>query len=365
MTGRTDASADPRPVLVTGGAGFIGSNLADRLASDGHRVIVYDALSRPGVERNLSWLQSRHGDRIEHVQADIRDAARMTAAAQQAKVVFHLAAQVAVTTSMVEPVEDMTINLVGTVNCLEAVRRCGAALVFLSTSRVYPIAGLRGLPLRMVDKRLEPVEGAAGPGWSAAGITTAFPMAGSRSIYGATKLASELLIEEYGAMYGTRAVVNRCGVLTGPWQMGKVDQGFVVLWAARHLFGGSLAYMGFGGTGVQVRDILHVADLYDLVRLQVDRIGEHAGRTYNVGGGAGVSVSLAELTDLCVRRCQRVVEIGRDPETRAADIPYYVTDNAEVTAASGWKPTRGVETIVGDIFAWLEAHGAEVQPILR
>ncbi|QQP87923.1 NAD-dependent epimerase/dehydratase family protein [Skermanella sp. TT6] len=351
-------------ILVTGGAGFVGSNLATFFKRDmpDADVVALDNLRRRGSELALPRLKAagvefRHGDvRNPEDLAEIGDFDLMLECSAEPSVHAGYGAS---------PAYVVNTNLVGTVNCLEAVRRCGAALVFLSTSRVYPIAGLRGLPLRMVDKRLEPVEGAAGPGWSAAGITTAFPMAGSRSIYGATKLASELLIEEYGAMYGTRAVVNRCGVLTGPWQMGKVDQGFVVLWAARHLFGGSLAYMGFGGTGVQVRDILHVADLYDLVRLQVDRIGEHAGRTYNVGGGAGVSVSLAELTDLCVRRCQRVVEIGRDPETRAADIPYYVTDNAEVTAASGWKPTRGVETIVGDIFAWLEAHGAEVQPILR
>ena len=351
-------------ILVTGGAGFVGSNLATFFKRDmpDADVVALDNLRRRGSELALPRLKAagvefRHGDvRNPEDLAEFGDFDLMLECSAEPSVHAGYGAS---------PAYVVNTNLVGTVNCLEAVRRCGAALVFLSTSRVYPIAGLRGLPLRMVDKRLEPVEGAAGPGWSAAGITTAFPMAGSRSIYGATKLASELLIEEYGAMYGTRAVVNRCGVLTGPWQMGKVDQGFVVLWAARHLFGGSLAYMGFGGTGVQVRDILHVADLYDLVRLQVDRIGEHAGRTYNVGGGAAVSVSLAELTDLCVRRCQRVVEIGRDPETRAADIPYYVTDNAEVTAATGWKPTRGVETIVGDIFAWLEAHGAEVQPILR
>jgi CDP-paratose 2-epimerase len=114
-----------------------------------------------------------------------------------------------------------------------------------------------------------------------------------------------------------------------------------------------------------VRDILHVADLYDLIRRQVDDIGLHVGKTYNIGGGAEVSVSLAELTDLCVRRCQRVTTLGSDPETRAADIPWYVTDNTQVTAATGWRPTHGVEKIVDDIFDWLEAHAGELQPILR
>ncbi|UEM05381.1 NAD-dependent epimerase/dehydratase family protein [Skermanella rosea] len=351
-------------ILVTGGAGFVGSNLASFFKRDmpDADVVALDNLRRRGSELALPRLKAAG---VEFRHGDVRNPEDL-AEAGDFDLMLECSAEPSVHAGYgASPAYVVNTNLVGTVNCLEAVRRCGAALVFLSTSRVYPIAGLRGLPLETVGRRLVPVAGASGPGWSAAGITTAFPMAGSRSIYGATKLASEFLIEEYGAMYGLRAVVNRCGVLTGPWQMGKVDQGFVVLWAARHLFGGSLAYMGFGGTGAQVRDILHVADLYDLVRLQVDRIGEHAGRTYNVGGGAGVSVSLAELTDLCVHRCQRVVEIGRDPETRAADIPYYVTDNAEVTAATGWKPTRGVETIVGDIFTWLEAHSAEVQPILR
>ncbi|UEM22712.1 NAD-dependent epimerase/dehydratase family protein [Skermanella mucosa] len=351
-------------ILVTGGAGFVGSNLASFFKRDmpDADVVALDNLRRRGSELALPRLRAAG---VEFRHGDVRNPEDL-AEAGDFDLMLECSAEPSVHAGYgASPAYVVNTNLVGTVNCLEAVRRCGAALVFLSTSRVYPIAGLRGLPLQAVGKRLAPVAGAAGPGWSEAGITTAFPMAGSRSIYGATKLASELLIEEYGAMYGLRAVVDRCGVLTGPWQMGKVDQGFMVLWAARHLFGGELAYMGFGGTGAQVRDILHVADLYDLIRLQVDRIGEHAGRTYNVGGGAGTSVSLAELTDLCVRRCQRVVEIGRDPETRAADIPYYVTDNAEVTAATGWKPTRGVEAIVDDIFGWLEAHSAEVQPILR
>ncbi|EWY40340.1 3-beta hydroxysteroid dehydrogenase [Skermanella stibiiresistens SB22] len=351
-------------ILVTGGAGFVGSNLATFFKRDmpGATVVALDNLRRRGSELALPRLRAAG---VEFRHGDVRNAEDL-AEAGDFDLMLECSAEPSVHAGYgASPAYVVNTNLVGTINCLEAVRRCGAAMIFLSTSRVYPIAGLRGLPLENTGSRLVVAEGKAGPGWSEDGITTDFPMTGSRSIYGATKLASELLIEEYGAMYGLRAVVNRCGVLTGPWQMGKVDQGFMVLWAARHLFGGSLAYMGFGGTGPQVRDILHVADLYDLVRAQVERIGDHAGRTYNVGGGAAISVSLAELTELCVDRCQRVVDIGRDPETRAADIPYYVTDNAAVTASTGWKPTRGVETIVDDIFTWLETHAAEVQPILR
>ena len=165
------------------------------------------------------------------------------------------------------------------------------------------------------------------PGVTAAGISERFPLAGSRSLYGATKLAAELLIEEYKAMYGVRALVNRCGVISGPWQMGKVDQGFIVLWMARHLFGGSLAYMGFGGEGLQVRDVLHVDDLYDLLAKQLAELDRHSVQAfYNVGGGMGNSVSLRELTQFCQELSGKRIEIGRIVETRDADIPFYVSD---------------------------------------
>ena len=145
----------------------------------------------------------------------------------------------------------------------------GAAVIFLSSSRVYPIARLRALPLERRGERLAVPDDASGPGWSADGITTEFPLSGFRSMYGATKLASELLLEDIARCTACRTVINRCGVIAGPWQMGKVDQGFLVLWAARHLYGGPLSYTGFGGDGLQVRDVLHVDDLCDLVRLQM------------------------------------------------------------------------------------------------
>jgi CDP-paratose 2-epimerase len=154
-------------------------------------------------------------------------------------------------------------------------------------------------------------------------------------------------------------------VLTGAWQMGKVDQGFFVLWAARHLYGGALAYNGFGGVGHQVRDVLHVADLFDLICRQIDVFDDHSGRIYNVGGGIGVSVSLAELTALCTARTGNRLELGCDPATRPADIPYYVTDNAAVCKAVGWAPTRSVEAILDEVLEWLTCHRSELEPVLR
>ena len=187
-------------------------------------------------------------------------------------------------------------------------------MVFLSTSRVYPIASLRELPLVATETRFVIPEAKAGPGWSARGIAENFPLTGSRSLYGATKLCSELIITEYVALYGLPAVINRCGVVTGPWQMGKVDQGFIVFWAAHHLFGAPLSYNGFGGAGLQVRDALHVDDLYRLIRDQVVQMPAHSGKTYNVGGGAECSVSLAELTEACVERLSGYPFLTRDRE---------------------------------------------------
>ena len=356
-------------ILVTGGAGFVGAHLAQALKADRPEaaVVALDNLRRRGSELALDRLR-RAG--VDFLHGDVRSADDV-AAAGAVDVLVECSAEPSVHAGYGEGARYVVdTNLAGTVNCLEHARRHGAAVVFLSTSRVYPIAPLRALPLERDGDRLVIPPGAEGEGWSARGIAERFPLAGSRSLYGATKLASELLIEEYRAMYGLRAVVNRCGVIAGPWQMGKVDQGFVVLWAARHLFGGRLAYSGFGGDGLQVRDVLHVADLSDLVALQLRTLlgGGTASATlgvYNVGGGPERSVSLRELTARCERLSGRRLDVGRDPETRAADIPYYVTDAACVTAATGWRPRRSLDDTLEEIFAWLGEHRRELEPLLR
>ena len=165
-------------------------------------------------------------------------------------------------------------------------------------------------------------------------------------------------------MYGMRAVVNRFGVIAGPWQMGKVDQGVVVLWAARHLFGGSLNYVGFGGEGLQVRDVLHVADACEAILLQIQDMPRYDGGLFNVGGGLSCSVSLLELTDLCRDRTGRTLPIGQVADTNDADVPYYVTDNRPFTDRSGWTPRRSVVQLVDDIVTWLGDQRQLVEPIL-
>ena len=350
-------------ILITGGAGFVGSNLAMLFAqSAGHEIICLDNLKRRGSELALARLNAAG---ITFAHGDIRTSADIDAIGK-----FDLLLECSAEPSVHagyggSPAYLIDTNLVGTINCLEAARKQNAAMVFLSTSRVYPIAGLRALPLERKGNRLEIKAGASGAGWSGSGISTEFPLKGSRSLYGATKLASELLIEEYVAMYGLRAVVNRCGVLSGPWQMGKVDQGFMVLWAARHLYGGKLSYMGFGGEGVQVRDVLHVRDLFELIKIQIADWSKHSGQTYNVGGGRERSVSLAELSEMCQARAGSAPLFTRDPETRPADIPYYITNNSQVTHQTGWQPRISMEQLLDEIFAWLRDHRSQLEPILH
>jgi CDP-paratose 2-epimerase len=350
-------------ILITGGAGFVGSSLALMLKRDRSDVQVcsFDNLKRRGSELALDRLRSHA---VEFVHGDVRSPDDL-AEAGPFDLLLECSAEPSVHAGYQgSPAYVLQTNLSGTINCLEAARRHHADVIFLSTSRVYPIAGLRGLPLERCGARLEIASSASGAGWSSQGITREFPLSGYRSMYGATKLASELLIEEYRAMYGLRTIVNRCGVISGPWQMGKVDQGFLVLWAARHLYGGSLSYIGFGGEGLQVRDVLHVADLYDLIRRQMADIGLQSGAVQNVGGGRAQSVSLSELTALCRERAGRSIPIASDARTSDADVPYYVTDNAAITAATGWTPSRSLETLLDDVFAWLREHRGTLEPVL-
>jgi CDP-paratose 2-epimerase len=350
-------------ILITGGAGFVGSSLGVMLKRDRSDVDVcaFDNLRRRGSELALDRLK-RGG--VEFVHGDVRSPDDL-AQAGAFDLLLECSAEPSVHAGYDgSPSYLLQTNLNGTIHCLEAARHHHAGVIFLSTSRVYSIPALRALSLERRESRLAIVDGAHGPGWSVRGITHEFSIAGSRSMYGATKLASELLIEEYRAIYGLHTVVNRCGVISGPWQMGKVDQGFLALWASRHVFGGSLTYSGFGGEGLQVRDVLHVADLYELVQLQMNDLSRHSGAVYNVGGGQENSLSLLELTALCRARSGGAISIEGDPSTRDADVPYYVSDNSAVTAATGWAPRRSLEALLDDVFAWLRSHRTTIEPLL-
>jgi CDP-paratose 2-epimerase len=252
----------------------------------------------------------------------------------------------------------------GTINCLETARLRGAAFLFLSTSRVYPIALLNELPFYEDTNRFRWQVKPGVPGFCEHGIAEDFPLYGARSFYGTSKLACEELVREYVYNFGMKGLINRCGILAGPWQMGKVDQGVVALWVARHFFRQPLEYTGFGGRGKQVRDLLHVQDLFDLLMLQMRSPVCWDGRVYNVGGGPEGSVSLRELTELCARATGYRVPITSVPATSSVDLRIYLTDSRKVRRDFDWTPRRTMEDIVDDICAWITSHAGAVEPML-
>ncbi|HKY95330.1 MAG TPA: NAD-dependent epimerase/dehydratase family protein [Kiloniellales bacterium] len=352
-----------RRILVTGGAGFVGASLAlflkSRIADA--EVIAFDNLHRRGSELALARLTAggvlfRHGD--------LRQADDLLAVGD-VELILDCAAEPSVRSGYGEGLRYLyDTNLTGTLNTLELARRHAADVIFFSTSRIYPMQGLQGLPLAEGATRLDLPAGARGLGWSTAGIAEDFPLPGARSFYGATKLASELLIAEYAHAFGLRSLVNRCGVIAGPWQMGKVDQGFFVLWAARHCFEGPLGYQGYGGKGLQVRDVLAVDDLAALLWRQINHLDELSGRTFNVGGGRANGVSLQELTQLCEEKTGHRLKLSVQPETHPADVPWYIADNAAVTAATGWTPETTLPRLLDQVLAWLTQEAVRLRPLL-
>ena len=246
------------------------------------------------------------------MHGDVRSPSDLDPTAFPVDTIIDCSAEPSVLAGFSSPQYVLQTNLVGTMNILELARQVQARLLFLSTSRVYPIASLKSLSLLESSTRFELAAEQTLPGLSAAGIAESFGLQGARLLYGATKLASELLIEEYRDAYGMPAIINRCGVLTGPWQMGKVDQGVFVLWMSAHHFQKPLSYIGcHGGTGKQVRDLLHVDDLLALLDYQLTHFTEMDGEVFNVGGGRAISLSLLETTRICEEITGKKIDISR------------------------------------------------------
>jgi CDP-paratose 2-epimerase len=341
-------------VLITGGAGFVGSNLAIALAQrheDWH-VTALDNLYRRGSRLNLERLAEAG---VGFSEGDVREPGDLEAVPPP-DVLIECSAEPSVMSGVDGDSSYLVhTNLTGAYNCLELARRTGAYFLFLSTSRVYPLATLRGARLTEGDERYDFAPDQDLPGISAEGISEEAPLLGARTLYGTTKLAAELLIEEFREAYGLRACVDRCGVIAGPLQMGKVDQGVFTHWMLSHHFGLPLSYIGYGGTGKQVRDLLHVADLVDLVERQVLEPERWDGLTLNVGGGRERSLSLLETTRLCRELTGREVPIGTDPETRPGDVPVYISDCSALHGHTDWRPSRSAVDTLRDIAAWIAA----------
>lgn len=340
------------PVLVTGGAGFIGSNLADRLATEGHDVLVFDALARPGVEENLRWLQQRHPRRIAVRIADIRDEAAVAAAVGEASAVFHLAGQVAVTTSMTDPRSDFDINLRGTFMVLDALRRRDAAvpIVFASTNKVY--GDLREVRLECRCDRYGPVE----PALISHGVGEAHPL-DFHTPYGCSKGAADQYVLDFARSFGIPACVLRMSCIYGPRQMGTEDQGWVAHFLIRALRGEAITIYG---DGRQVRDVMQVGDAVEAYLRAWHRIGEVSGRAFNLGGGPANAVSLRQVIALISELTGRQVETRHD-EWRAGDQRWYVSDTRAIRQTLALPEATPWRAGIAGLAAWLATRAPRME----
>ena len=341
-------------ILITGGAGFVGSNTAVSLARrHSHwEVIAFDNLHRRGSELNLPRLADAG---VEFVRGDVREPEQLRAL-DRIDALVECSAEPSALAGLDGGLDYLVhTNLVGAYNCLELARRDDAFFLFLSTSRVYPVAALRSLALVETDTRFELADGSPG-------ISESFPLEGARTPYGATKLAAELLIAEFAESFGLRTVVDRCGVIAGPWQLGKVDQGVFTHWLLAHRFGLPLDYIGFGGK--QVRDLLHVDDLVELVEHQLLEPERWRGQTTNVGGGRDCSLSLLETTEICRELTGNELEVGAVTAERPGDVPLYISDCAKLFALSDWRPQRDARTVLSDTLAWIDTNEDAVRAAL-
>ncbi len=334
--------------LITGGAGFIGTNLAHRLLGQGERVTVLDDLSRPGVERNLAWLRATHGDRLTVELGDVRDADLVRRSLGGVRRLFHLAAQVAVTSSLSDPLHDFDVNLRGTLNLLEQLRRLPdpPALLFTSTNKVY--GGLADLAIRKRDDRYEPLDQTIG----AAGISERRGLHFC-SPYGCSKGGADQYVSDYAASFGLATVVFRMSCIYGPHQCGTEDQGWVAHFILQALSGQPITIYG---DGCQVRDLLFVDDLLDAMLLAVADPDRMTGQAYNMGGGPANAVSLLQVVGL-IERLQGGRPVVDFDDWRVGDQQYYASDTRAFAAATGWAPTVSPLEGVTQLHRWLRRQG--------
>ncbi|MFH5923583.1 NAD-dependent epimerase/dehydratase family protein [Roseomonas xinghualingensis] len=342
-----------QPILVTGGAGFIGSNLADRLAAEGHDVLIYDALLRPGVKSNLDWLKRRHPERISAVVADVREAGSLVAAASEASAVFHLAAQVAVTTSMADPREDFEINLGASFNLLDALRRRGdrVPLIFASTNKVY--GDLADVALELEGDAYVPCD----PAIRARGIGEDRPL-DFHTPYGCSKGAADQYVLDFGRSFGLPTAVLRMSCIYGQRQMGTEDQGWVAHFVLSALRGEPVSIYG---DGCQVRDVMDVGDAVEAYLAAWRRIDAVSGRAFNLGGGPANAISLRQLLDHIGDLTNQPVETHY-ADWRAGDQRYYVSDTSRAAQELGLRTARPWREGVVALAQWLrqERAGPEV-----
>ncbi|MDQ2079837.1 SDR family NAD(P)-dependent oxidoreductase [Xanthobacteraceae bacterium Astr-EGSB] len=347
---------DSRPVLVTGGCGFIGCNIVSALAARGTRVLVIDNLSRAGVQENAHWLKARHGERVDIRTADIRDAEAVTDAVARVSAVLHLAGQVAVTSSLESPTQDFEVNARGTLNVLEAVRLAnpGAPVIFASTNKVYGRL-FTDADIVRAGERYAPADARFAPGLSEATALDFY------SPYGCSKGTADQYVHDYARVFGLRTVVLRMSCIYGNRQFGTEDQGWLAHFLLQAIRGAPITLYG---DGLQVRDALHVSDAVAAWIGALDRIDDVAGRVFNLGGGPDNSLSLLEFLDLIAELRGSAPTIRFD-RWRPGDQPWYVSDISAVSRALDWRPRVSPREGVRLLDRWLESRFGGAADVLQ
>jgi len=332
-------------ILITGGCGFVGSNIAIYLKKKLKKAKIssLDNLTRKGSILNRDRLKIH---RIKNFNFNIEKFEKIDDL-PKFDLIIDCCAEPAIEASRKDPDRVFKTNLIGTFNILKKCKKDNANIIFLSSSRVYSISRLRNFskslniskPLKIKKK-----------------INENFDTTNASSLYGFTKLASEKLIREIFFNTKLKYIINRFGVIAGPWQFGKQDQGFVPLWVAKHYLKKKLSYIGFGGYGNQVRDVIHIDDVCEIISIQIKKLKKINNKTFNIGGGLKSYISLKDLTSKCQKITNNKIIIKKVPKTSIFDIPYFITDNKKIKKFYNWEPLKNINIILNDIYQWLHKN---------
>jgi len=329
-------------ILITGGCGFVGSNLAIFLKKKIKNSKIYslDNFSRNGSKINYQRLKN---NKIKNYNIDITNYNKLKKIGKF-KLIIDCCAEPAIEESIKNPDKVFNTNLLGTFNILKKCAENKSNIIFLSTSRVYSIESLNKIiKQKNLKKKI----------YSKVKINENYSTSSPKSLYGLSKLASEELIKEFNYMHNIKYLINRFGVIAGPWQFGKQDQGFVSLWMGKHIYKKKLSYIGYGGHGNQIRDVIHIDDVCNIIFRQIIKFSKINNHIFNIGGGIKNKISLKELTMLCEKITRNKINITKKIKTSQFDIPYYVTNNKKISKYYNWSPKKNINNILSDTKNWI------------
>ena len=330
-------------ILITGGCGFVGTNLSLFLKKKNHKITSLDNLSRKGSRYNLQLLRK---NKIKNLKINTENEKKILKI-PKFDLIIDCCAEAAVEVSKNDFDRVINTNLIGTINILKKAKIDHSKIIFLSSSRVYPINSFDEFSKKKLLKKDLKIRKMFNENSN---------INGAKTIYGVTKLASEMFIEEFSYAFKMKYIINRCGVISGPLQFGKQDQGFISLWIWRHLMKKKLSYIGYEGLGNQVRDVLHIDDLSELINIQIKNLNKINNTLFTVGGSKKSYTSLKKLTEICQKITGNKLSMSKIKKTSIYDIPYFITDNSKVTRAYGWKPKKNISNIIKDTYKWLKIN---------